>query len=331
MLLALAACADGLPDVAPGSPDGSAPPPSEGPPPDGTPKDGGDSETLDLGPPRPTGPKAGSPCTEEGTEVENTCGHCGSQFAICTKTNEGLRIGAYGPCRDEKAGENTCAPGQDISSSCGYCGTKRKVCRNDCSWIEATCKNQTLEASRCLPGAVEQRVADCTGDDVRSFTCTNSCSWGSATACGVRPTHLDVPPAGVVSTLVVLSRPAKGTRPPFLCGGTPSSTSVYYNYIELRNSGPEVHVDVWDDDSGEYILAAYANQPTSNVEQAECSKLNDTCFDDPPTPADSCLLRGPTSDNSVTIPASSSRWIFVGNATSSGAAFQMKLSVRRSP
>ncbi|AKU94611.1 hypothetical protein AKJ09_01275 [Labilithrix luteola] len=138
-----------------------------------------DAGGIDWGTPRPSGPPTGSDCTKVGEEYENTCGQCGIQIALCLDG----KVGAYGPCRNEKLGLGNCIPGTSSASACGYCGTKITACRNDCTWTETTCKGQVIASDRCMPGDIEQRVADCEDGEKRTFACTDTCTWGTPSSC----------------------------------------------------------------------------------------------------------------------------------------------------
>ncbi|MDF2693537.1 MAG: hypothetical protein K0S65_1920 [Labilithrix sp.] len=141
-------------------------------------KDSGKGE-IDYGPPGPIGPPTGSDCSKPGEEFEHTCGQCGVQVAICIDG----KVGAYGPCRDEKVGPTNCIPGMSSTLTCGYCGSKIRACRNDCTWTETKCKGEVTGKDRCMPGDVEKRVADCNDGENRTYTCAETCAWGAPTAC----------------------------------------------------------------------------------------------------------------------------------------------------
>jgi hypothetical protein len=115
---------------------------------------------------------ASGPCTPN-TIQEQACGACGKRARLCDTNGTWLDWSA---CAGE-VGE--CAPGTQTTQSCGKCGTITMFCSSACIYLPGPCENEGI----CAPGELTVSNASCPVGQVRSSTCTNTCTAGSWSSC----------------------------------------------------------------------------------------------------------------------------------------------------
>lgn len=150
----------------------------------------GTGGTVDAGPDTSTGGTGGTggtpdaasdapdydasgPCTPN-TVQEQSCGACGKRARLCDTNGTWL---AWSDCAGE-VGE--CVPGTQTTQACGTkCGTITLFCSSACIYLPGPCENEGI----CSPGELTVSNASCPSGQVRSSTCTNTCTAGSWGGC----------------------------------------------------------------------------------------------------------------------------------------------------
>ncbi len=253
--------ADGGKTDAAKRPDTNKPADTSGPLTDTTVATDTNTEPTDTNPPMDAGLSSGEPfdpapelavgatCPTENDVIPRRCGKCGTQQALCTKaTDNSLKIGAYGSCRNENTAVNSCLPNaQRLGASCGLCGKTLESCDpgNSCIWSEVSCEGEV--SGGCVAGEVRYLALSCTGEQVARQVCGNACIWSTPEACAARGADvLVLPAANVVGTGelkfwgAAAASATAGTCPRTL--GTP----VNSNYTTIRNpEATPVNVHLW--------------------------------------------------------------------------------------
>ena len=284
---------------------------------DAGPRDSGVDSGPDAGPNRagelfdPAAPKEGDACpagTPNFGTLERRCGYCGNQKAFC----ENGKVGAYGPCSDEKTAATRCLPNAVVGgATCGLCGTTVKTCDPDlCEFSEGVCENEVVNG--CPAGEVNYISGVCAGpEELRKQTCSASCQLTAPEACAIPAIDtVDLPTDGSTLTKTfnlslandLAERPSASSCPVTLNASTP------YHAVLVRNTTatPQV-VESWAATPAaataiNTVTAAYVgrkSRPRGADVKACTGTVNDTCSS---SPCGASLWSGLVGGQAVTIP-----------------------------
>lgn len=287
----------------------------------------------------------GSPCSPAGlTQRDPHCGFCGHRDRVCLALTDGgaTTWQPWGACVSQVAGG--CAPGTMDSVTCGFCGTQPRSCNNFCEWEVGGCSGSGV----CAPGSTTYASAlSCDAGLGRTTSCDNMCHWGlPSVTCDPPPTTITISqtPGAIATSAFDLGAATLRINPgdtfsPPTCPVTISTTSTVSSYIKVINTNAthSATVSIWSSlPMGgtiiDTVMASYpasASPPTTAAARKACGSSSDGCTSS--LSATACqnswagLMQDDSIDNSVTIPANSFVWIYVGawfTSTTSGS-FQL--------
>jgi hypothetical protein len=275
-----------------------------------------DGSVEDAGPPPP---EPGDTCAASDQIFKRSCGACGSQEAICLKTESGkLEVSDYGVCLGEKVGG--CIPGSVVEDSCGNCGKLTKTCTKYCDWQKTTCGGEPANA--CPAGQIAWATSGCTSG-VTKRTCSDVCQWSSFTGtCSAPDYQLKVADAAGKSASVVFPLVAtlktKKVTGNCTTGATLSTSDQHVvAYVTVRNDNAQTaKVSVWNSQASggsviDTVLTAYAAIPTGDAALRACLGSAGTYCSTGALPCGDAKFGSLTAANAVSIPAGESRVIAV--------------------
>ena len=156
--------------------------------------------SVDAGPPPPV---PGAACPKVDEIFSRPCGACGTQQAICLKTDPAgptAKVSEYSACEREL--EGGCLPGTIVDESCGNCGTHKKTCSKYCAWSAPACVGEPLNS--CAAGTLLWTNAGCAAAGTfRDRACSATCQWGNFQGCSLPDFAVKVP-ASVGNTSTVI-------------------------------------------------------------------------------------------------------------------------------
>jgi len=308
----------------------------------GTPGGGGSGNDGDGGHPSkpasdasadaaPPAPAAGASCTKADEIFTRPCGACGTQQAICQKTDPSAATGTvqeYGICGHEVAGG--CVPGTVVDESCGNCGTHKKTCTKYCSWTTTTCVGEPV--SSCPAGVVEWTPASCpTAGTFRDHACSTTCQWGGYQGCAQPDFQVKVPSAvgAIASVIVPLSPAYLGKRVSGSCsaagGATLSTTDTHaVAFVRVENgTAQSATVSAWNAKAPggavmNTVLVGYVAKPTTDDALRACEKgAGDYCMTTK-LPCGDSSFGALTDANALVIPAGGSRIVAITTSSPHG-------------
>ncbi len=321
---------------------------------DSGPRDSGVDSGPDAGPNRagelfdPAAPKEGDACpngTPNFGTLERRCGYCGNQKAFC----ENGKVGAYGPCSDEKTAATRCLPNAVVGgATCGLCGTTVKTCDPDlCEFSEGVCENEV--ANGCPAGEVNYIEGVCADPaQVRKQTCSASCQLTLPEPCALEPIDtVDIPAdTSTLSTTFNFAPASKNSKRASTgsssCPTSSLSRALPAHFAKIHNpTNAPITIDVWGSKAPapgiavDTIMYGYARStvPKLDADLRACTGGgNDTCLTAPcSADSDWAGLIGV-----LTVPANGDVVVHtsqytVGTLDPSSAGLPFVLNVRRAP